>query len=447
MNYLKQFIIIAGVCVLFTVSYAQESLSVSFASFKNLIDDKGNYTELYYVISRDELQFMEKDSIFVATFKTDLEIEDENGKTVVEETNNSGFSANSKNQTDLSRNLNDMLKFYLKPGKYHYQLMISGEGLKWDLTKEGVINIPDYSDDKLRISDIELCTNISTELSFQKFVKNNLLVYPNPSGIYDIQKPIVFFYAEIYNLDFGTESASNDFETSFIIANEYNDTIKVYPTQQKIKAGKTSVIASYVNVRKMETGKYQLIIRVKDKSTSQIAESKKMFSINQIANITNKDAELFRKLITYIATRDELEIYDKLNLIGKQTFMNSFWQKKDPITETTENEFKQDYLQRWIFVNRRYKHDSLTEEGWETDRGRIYLIHGAPSEIDRHNNDIDMKNYEIWYYEQEQSGTKYFVFADMEMRGNYTLIHSVSPNQQEVYNPNWKKQVTIVPYD
>ncbi len=443
MNYFRIFMILMCIIGFFTLTHAQESLSVNVASFKNLQDDRGNYTELYYMISRDQIQFTEKETAFIAPYNISLTILDENGENIYDTKDKSGIQTISKNQTELTQNIFDIMKFYLQPGKYTYQLTLSGDGLVEEMNREGNFNIPEYSDTKLQLSQVELCSNISTELTFKKFIKNNMLVYPNPSGIFDIKKPIVFFYAEIYNLEYSVDEPDSEYESSYIIIDAQNDTIKMYPKKLKKKVGQTSVIASYLNVRKLHTGKYHLVIEVKDMATSQVTKRTKMFFVEDVATITKKDADLFRKIIIYSATPTELEIYDKLNLIGKQSFMQKFWKDRDPIPETSENEFKQVYLQRWNYVNTRYVNESLNEEGWQTDRGRIYLLHGSPSDIERNMGEPDLKDYEIWLYETGQYGRKKFVFADLYMRGKYYLIHSETPRQKEIYDPNWKNSVKI----
>lgn len=431
------------ICLVLTSQAQEMPLSVSTASFKNLADDRGDFTELYYMISRSQIQFIEEEDAFVAPFTIKLTILDAAGNEVYGIEEKSGIRATTKNQTDLTQNVIDLLTFYLKPGEYTYILDLSGEGLTEQLVRKGRINSPDFSNDKLQLSQIEFCSNISTDLTVAKFIKNHLMVYPNPSEIFDINKPIVFFYAEIYNMVYNPDEPESEYGLTFIILDANGDTVKVYPEDIKKKAGSTSVIASYLNVRKLKTGKYQLTIKIKDFSTGQIVSVSKEFKVEELARITVKDAELFRKMVTYTANPRDLEIFDKLNLIGKQTFIQNYWKQRDPTPDTPENEFRQLFIQRWNFVNTRYVNESLSEEGWQTDRGRIYLLHGPPSDVERYLGDPQKKDYEIWLYEGGNYGLKKFIFADVYMRGKYYLIHSESPDQQEVYNPNWEKSVSI----
>ena len=123
--------------------------------------------------------------------------------------------------------------------------------------------------------------------------------------------------------------------------------------------------------------------------------------------------------------------------------MENFWKERDPSPDSPFNEFKHEYLRRWQFVNDKFINESSNREGWQSDRGRIYLIHGTPTDIERYYGERSSKDHEIWIYEGDQYGVKQFVFADLTMRGRLILIHSESRNQQEVYNPDWRREIDV----
>jgi GWxTD domain-containing protein len=432
--------------ILFTYSYAgNSSLSVDIVSFKNLIDDKGNYTELYYSIPYSKLKFSETENTLTATYKMSFIVREESGNEVINRTSKQGIqkaATDYKNRNKLK--IKDLLKFYVQPGTYAFELELTGDGLIGDLFYEGEIMIPEYSGSELKMSQIEICSNISTDTNVEKYVKNNLMVYPNPSKVFDVTQAVIFFYAELYNLQYDkNDSTDQEYILSYYILNSKNDTVKTYPDIKNKKGGTTGVIANYINLRRYEAETYTLVLNAKDEANLQSAQQRISFALENIPYITEEYANNFRNMIDYIANESELNIFAQLNLIGKQTFIEQFWKKRDPSPETQENEFKQVYLQRWNYVNNRYVNESLTEEGWQTDRGRIYLLHGSPTEVERYTGDPNMKDHEVWLYERGQSGTKKFIFADLYMRGKFFLIHSKSPRQTEVYNPNWKNSVKI----
>src|ERR1700689_988056 len=65
----------------------------------------------------------------------------------------------------------------------------------------------------------------------------------------------------------------------------------------------------------------------------------------------------------------------------RDQFIEAFWQRRDPTPDTEENEFKEEHYRRIEYAN---EHFAAGIAGWRTDRGRIYIMYGAPDEIDAH---------------------------------------------------------------
>ena len=440
------YLIIVLAIPLFLCNGGNNNLAVDVVSYKNLIDDKGNFTELYYSIPYEKLEFSESENTLTAMFELSLTVKNHSGEEILSRESKQGIQTaitDQKNRRQLQ--ITDILKFYINPGVYTFEFEISGEGVISDMYYESEFTAPDYSKSELQLSQIEICSNITTDKNVEKYIKNNLMVYPNPSRIFNLKQAVVFFYAELYNLEYDEQDSTiQEYSLSYRIINSRGDTVKTYPEKRNKKAGKTSVIANILNLRKYEAGEYTLILNARDEATLKTTQQTTTFSLESIPYITEEYANSFRKMVTYIASESELDIFDQLNLIGKQTFIEKFWQRRDPTPETFENEFKLMYFQRWEFVKVRYANEAPGLEGWESDRGRIYLKHGAPTDIERSVSDVQLRPHEVWYYESDKFGTKKFVFADARMQGRYILMHSESPDQEEVYNPNWMDQIRIL---
>ncbi|MGE5342241.1 MAG: GWxTD domain-containing protein [Candidatus Omnitrophota bacterium] len=83
-------------------------------------------------------------------------------------------------------------------------------------------------------------------------------------------------------------------------------------------------------------------------------------------------------LVEYIITPTERDIFFKLsNNKDRNAFIDLFWKMRDPTKGTPENEFKDEHIRRFNYVNNYFKYGSPIP-GWKTDRGRIYIILGAP---------------------------------------------------------------------
>jgi GWxTD domain-containing protein len=86
--------------------------------------------------------------------------------------------------------------------------------------------------------------------------------------------------------------------------------------------------------------------------------------------------------VRYIITDEELSVFKKLATNAERdSFMEAFWQRRDPTPDTEENEYKEEHYRRIAYAN---DHFQAGTPGWRTDRGRIYIMYGKPDSIDAH---------------------------------------------------------------
>lgn len=86
--------------------------------------------------------------------------------------------------------------------------------------------------------------------------------------------------------------------------------------------------------------------------------------------------------VRWIITDEELSAFKKLqNNSERDTFIEGFWQRRDPTPDTAENEYKEEHYRRIAYAN---EHFAAGMPGWRTDRGRIYIMYGPPTSIDSH---------------------------------------------------------------
>ena len=81
--------------------------------------------------------------------------------------------------------------------------------------------------------------------------------------------------------------------------------------------------------------------------------------------------------VVYIITEEEKSVFKELSgPAEKEQFIEQFWYRRDPDPKTGFNEFKEEHYRRIAFSNERF-HSG--KPGWQSDRGRIYIIHGKPA--------------------------------------------------------------------
>jgi GWxTD domain-containing protein len=109
-----------------------------------------------------------------------------------------------------------------------------------------------------------------------------------------------------------------------------------------------------------------------------------------------------------------------------------FWRQNDPTPGTEVNELMEEYYRRVYYANTNFTHHF--REGWKTDMGMVYIIFGAPGDIERnpYNRSTSLfggrtvKAYEIWnYYDINRQ----FVFVDETGYGEYRLFYPLTIEQ------------------
>jgi GWxTD domain-containing protein len=110
---------------------------------------------------------------------------------------------------------------------------------------------------------------------------------------------------------------------------------------------------------------------------------------------TSKD---FYETARLIMTKQESKIFRHLpDKESREEFIEDFWAKRDPDTETEENEFRKEFFRRIEYAN---SHFFEGPPGWKTDRGRMYIYFGAPDRMDGNpmTNQPGIRGWILWVY-------------------------------------------------
>ena len=201
------------------------------------------------------------------------------------------------------------------------------------------------------------------------------------------------------------------------------------------------MIISGINIGPLGGGEYLLQVEALDQQTGQKVSSTKKFVIfreKTADELIGEQIKQFKQDVIYIASPSELSIFDQLNNVGKKNYIDEFWKKKDPTPGTPENEFKTEHYRRIAYANANFSRSSSSDDGWNTDMGRVYIRYGEPSEIERHPSTRGEKPWEKWNYNDIQGGV-YFILLDEDGYGVYRLVHSTMTG--EVHDSQWEERI------
>ena len=106
--------------------------------------------------------------------------------------------------------------------------------------------------------------------------------------------------------------------------------------------------------------------------------------------------------VPYIITDREKRVF--LRLTSEQqrsSFVGAFWRKRDLNPSTPENEFKDEHYERLDYVNKWFGRSTF-REGWQTDRGRYYILVGPPRSIQNFEARDEIYPTELWFYNNSE---------------------------------------------
>lgn len=138
----------------------------------------------------------------------------------------------------------------------------------------------------------------------------------------------------------------------------------------------------------------------------------RLWRLEQRLDPVNAD---FLNKVRYIITAEERKVFLELPDTDKPAFIESFWSRRDPDPDTPENEFKDEYFKRLEETSRIFISEGIP--GWLTDRGRIYILFGPPTERIEETMDAESRCREVWLY-----GNFPVLFVDETCTGRYDLV-------------------------
>lgn len=298
------------------------------------------------------------------------------------------------------------------------------------------------------VSDVELCSNIKSSTQKEDlYYKNSLEVVPNPTLVFGVAShPMMFHYAEIYNLD-----PSQSYMVRTQVLSGDGKVVKESAKTRKFGV-KHAVEAGTTNVASIQSGKYHFRLIVADEKGNAVAQTEKTFFIynphvqaSMPAATSIKASELaglsademageFRKA-QYIATDQEIKTFSQItSQEGRREFLAKFWSEVEAGRLGRPGMLRTVYLQRVLAADQRFK--ALGREGWRTDRGRVLILYSEPDEIERFPSSQNNKPYEIWYYYGIENGVQ-FVFVDRSGFGEYVLVNSTK--RGELQDSDWQR--------
>jgi GWxTD domain-containing protein len=368
-------------------------------------DDSGYVDVKFYTkVAFDELQFIRADDgAYRAGYELTLALLDGDGEQIdsrIEKKNVRAYAYEETNATDRF-DLGET-GFRLNPGAYKMTMRLMDEDSKLTSPHRLDLKLPDYWKRDLSMSDILLADTVWTDPS------GRLKAVPNATWIFAMGQKQLYLVFDVYS-DETWESIP--LSMKLIVGKKTVRTVE----DMVRRTGFRSPVVLRLPREELNPGQYRLEISVgKDNRIDGRIKNLTVRWLDMPIYTLDLDKSILQ--LKYIAKPDAMKKMKKAEGEEKRRLFLEYWKSVDPTPATEINELMDEYYLRVDFANRNF---STRTEGWNTDRGMVYILLGAPNDIERHPFEMDTKPYEVWtYYEISRE----FVFVDDTGFGDYRLV-------------------------
>lgn len=365
--------------------------------------------DITVAFANDILQFVkERQSHFTASYDLAVRILDHKGNLVVEQNAADQITVPEfkfTNERELSNH--HQMSFRLQPGRYKLSLDLTDRDTQKTLHREQELLLPKPDRNKVSLSKIVFADQVITDSS-----NHVQQLTPNLTRYFSESQNDFWAYFEIYPASIG-----GDLKLSYLIRNANDQTVA---EQQRLLSADKIVIPILIDLKEhvKTSGRFMLEVQVEQQQLHDRAQAR--FSMrwsNDEPSLLNLQTKI-ETLKEYVSEKEFKNLMQSPDSL-KAAWLKAFWKQRDPTPETEYNELQQEFYRRVEFANSVFTINVLDKEGWKTDRGAVYIKYGPPTEVERHQEQLNVPPYEIWYYSKLDQR---FFFQDKTGMGDFQLI-------------------------
>ncbi len=184
------------------------------------------------------------------------------------------------------------------------------------------------------------------------------------------------------------------------------------------------VIQYRLPMEALAEGRYQLSFNITVNGGETISPQRSFQVIWLKKPVYLYHPDLAIRPMRYVLNPEEKEAIKGMNYKELGKWIEKFWEERDPTPETRYNELIDVFFKRVGETVEKFS--NRFKEGWQTDRGRIYILYGPPEKII--NNRYNTKHpHIIWLY---PSRNLRFVFTDKDRDKEFELEESGTLNAE-----------------
>lgn len=463
---MKKALLITILCVFSLIGMQAQNLQafMSYTLFNSPSD--GPYIETYLSVFGPSVHYVKNDNgMFQGIIEVTIIFRQ--GENIV---NYDKYEVPSLEIIDTSGVIGNFMsqqRYLLKNGTYDMEFIISDKNSDHEpfITTDPVTI--DFPANEASISGIELLSAYNKSQSNGMFTKSGFDLFPYVFNFYPETVNKINFYCELYNTDKQFGDDSKFVYTYHIQSFETQSILKEYSRSRAVNSTAVLPIMNEIDISQLPSGNYLLMVEIRDANNEVITMNRLFFQrsnpniqfdTEDLAALSTEgtfvhdmdNPDTLRQYIHYllpIGTEiDRVFITKQMpgaDLVTLKQYFLNFWTGRDLVNpELAWNQYHQQVRK----VNHLYS--TPNSQGYETDRGRVFLKYGPPNIISESYNEPAAYPYEIWQYYTLGDGqrNKRFVFYTIDIVTNdFQLVHSDAIGEPANYR--WQVEIYKRTYD
>ena len=321
--------------------------------------------------------------------------------------------------------------FLVHPGRYVAVYRIEdGESRREYSDRKQIVRVPSFKRGALVQSSALFVEPSADPLSAQSFIAvndNGAAQFSKNTGVFisianTAAAPTVQYSIRKFLADGGDQEPVQK-ETTVVATLFPHKILRLDPasgeTIHYVMDSSSTVSTVYfpLQTAQLKQGRYETRIHITAGDTASIHKEFSVLWSDMPLSLYDLDFAV--TAMRYITTDDEYDDLRSGNKAKRIKKFEDFWAKRDQTPGTAYNEVMTEYFRRVDYSFGGFR--TLKEEnGVLTDRGKIYILYGKPTLVQR-SLAPGVAPREIWKYE---SLKKDFVFEDPSRQGNYKLMET-----------------------
>ncbi len=418
--------------------HAQKSVRVFLDSKQYYDPELGNYLEIQLLFSGYTLEYLPVEEGLQGEIAVAMQIT-QNDSSIV----NDVYRLKTPIMRDsVIDDFYDIRRYQLSPGVYQYMLEIFDMNSTSESLTATQTLVIDELGKSVQISDVQVADYAAKGDGTSMFYKSGYDIYPRLNNYFNEESLNLPVYFEIYNTHLSKDSVFGLKQT--VINADSGEEFAELSDIFKVKAAPVVPVIRQMSLVNVPAGKYVVEYTLINREQEVVAQTAYSFEreIESATEYLTLENTIIDPAFQASLTNDSVSYYlGSLIPISRPGEVRNILQ----ILKTKTVEDQRKYIQMfWITTAGKSKaYDSWIQykgqvqlvesvfstnlmDGYETDRGRVYLQYGAPTQMIPREVSPSEYPYEIWQYDKiGVFSNKRFIFYNPDLiNNNYSLLHS-----------------------